>query len=271
MDFAVGQEGEETAGRRLIEAAVKDVLRPARLMKDALILLDSLYGDGPTLDQLESYEEKPAYIVGVAGLTHAQRVMRDAGECDWRDTGAQPSRGWGESGVARMWLQCGGWATKRTMICRRWQKIGGELVWNYAAVATNLTAGDERVARVMKRRGLSFEEAIWHLYGHKAGMENQWKDLLSDMGLHHPPSAKAAVNAVFYALAGLAYNLSVAARRWAFKGCGAMMRLWRFRCEVLALAGYAVHHGRVVVMRLIDARDHLVEQLAAAMGRLARL
>jgi len=59
------------------------------------------------------------------------------------------------------------------------------------AVVTNLTASDERVAQMMKQQGVSLEEAIWRLYGHKAGMENQWKELLSDLGLHHPPCAKA--------------------------------------------------------------------------------
>jgi len=270
MDFAVGHEGEKTVGRRLIEFGIEEVLRPAGLMKEVLILEDSLYGDGPTLNQLESYEEKPSYIVGVLGLKEAQRLMAEALEWQWRDTGPQPRRGWEASGVATMWLECREWKVKRTMVCRRW-KNEGELIWNYAAVVTNLTARDERVAQMMKRQGISFEEALWRLYGHKAGMENQWKELLSDLGLHHPPCAKAVVNAVFYALAGLAYNLAVAVRQWGFEAQGRGMRLWRLRSEVLALAGYAVHHGRAVIMRLVDARDHLIEQLLAAMGRLARL
>jgi len=133
MDFAVGHEGEETVGRRLIESGVEEVLRPAGLMKEVLILEDSLYGDGPTLDQLEGYEEKPSYVVGVLGLKEAQRLMAEALEWQWRDTGPQPRRGWEASGVATMWLQCGDWKVKRTMVCRRW-KNEGELIWNYAAV-----------------------------------------------------------------------------------------------------------------------------------------
>ena len=102
-------------------------------------------------------------------------------------------------------------------------------------------------------------------------MENQWKELLADLGLHHPPCAKAAVNATFYSFAALAYNLSVAARRFGLEGANRRMRLWRFRREVLGLAGRASSHGRTVVVRLTDARDHLTEQLLAAMGRLERL
>jgi hypothetical protein len=269
MDFALKGEGEETVARRLIEDGVRDVLAPEGLMDKILFLLDSLYGDGPTLDQLESYGEAAAYIVGVMGLKEAQRLMGEASECAWRDTGAQAGRGWSESGVATMWLQCAEWPVKRQMVCRRW-KNEGEMIWNYAGVVTRLTSLDRRVKNLMSQASLGFEEAIWHLYSHKQGMENQWKDLLSDMGLHHPPCAKAEVNAVFYALAGAGYNLSVAARRFGLSGSASRMRLWRFRREVLALAGYAVHHARTVVMRLVDARDRLVEQLLAAMGRIAR-
>jgi hypothetical protein len=49
------------------------------------------------------------------------------------------------------------------------------------------------------------------------------------------------------------------------------MRLWRLRREVFDLAGCVVHHGRYLVMRILDARDHLIEQLLAAMHHLARL
>jgi hypothetical protein len=270
LDFAVGSEGEETVGRRLVTAGIERVLRPARLMGDALILLDSLYGDGPTFDQLDGYVEKPKYVVGVSKLLAAHEQLRDAAECQWRDTGPQPSRGWIESGVGQFWLRARDWSVNRVMVGRRW-RVEGEMIWNYAGVVTNLTADDERVARLMRARRWTFEQAVWHLYSHKAGMENQWKDLLSDLELHHPPCAKAAVNAVFYALAGLAYNLSLAVRRWGLEGPSRRMRLWRLRSEVLAVAGYAVHHARTVVLRLVDARDHLVDQLLAAMGRLARL
>jgi len=66
--------------------------------------------------------------------------------------------------------------------------------------------------------------------------------------------------------AGVVTNLSANDERVA-----RLMRLWRLRSEVLAVAGYAAHHARTVVLRLVDARDHLVDQLLAAMGRLARL
>ncbi len=272
IDFAgEGEgEGEETHGRRLLDEALRQVLRPKKLMKRALILLDSLYGDGPTLDQLEGYREKPAYIVGVQGLKAAQYAMAELAEAQWRDTGARPHYGWSASGVAVAWLHCKSWPRKRLMVCRRWKKAG-EMLWNYAAVATNLTERRREVARLMKERGLSFAEAVWLLYGHKQAMENQWKDLLADLGLHHPPCAKARVNAIFYAIAGLAYNLAVGVRRLMLAGEDRRMRLWRLRRDVFDLCARAALRGRTVTMRFLDARDSLLDRLLAAMQRLALL
>ena len=109
MDFALEGEGELTVGRRLMDQSVERVLRPQKLMDKTLFLLDSLYGNGPTLDQIESYRERPAYIVGVMGLQRAMRTAAEIVEEQWRDTGEQPSRGWEASGVALAWLECEGW------------------------------------------------------------------------------------------------------------------------------------------------------------------
>ncbi len=249
---------------------VEELVSASKLGKHVSVLLDSLYGDGTTLDMLERLNSKPSYIVGAQGLREAQRVMSELPEAVWRDTGREESRGWSESGAATAWLSCAGWKRKRQMICRRW-KNEGEMIWNYAAVVTNLCEEDRRVRRVMERYDIGFEEAIWFLYSKKQGMENQWKDLLKDMGLHHPRCAKAQVNALFYAIAGLAYTLSVAVRTLTLEGASRRMRLWRLRREVIDVAGYVVQHGRYLVMRLLDARDHLIEQILSAMQRLARL
>jgi hypothetical protein len=269
MDFAEAGEGELTMGRRLIGETVARVLRPLKLMKNVLILLDSLYGNGPTLTQLEGYRERPAYIVGVMGLVEAQRVMSEMPEACWRDTGAQPSRGWEESAVAIAWLQCAEWDTKRTMVCRRWRKTG-EMIWNYAAVATSLTSDDPRIVKAMAH-GRNYAEVVWDLYSYKQAMENQWKDLLRDLSLHHPPCAQARVNAVFYAVAALAYNLSVGVRRLGLRGERAKMTLWRLRRDFLQLAAYASRHARGVVMRFLDAREWLTRILLESMERLAQL
>jgi hypothetical protein len=200
-------------------------------------------------------------------LKEAERVMAELPGACWIDTGAQVSRGWQESAVAIAWLQCEDWPAKRTMVCRRWRKTG-EMIWNYAAVATNLRSEDPRIVKAMAD-GRNFAEVIWDLYSYKQAMENQWKDLLRDMSLHHPPCAKARVNAVFYSIASLAYNLSVGVRRLGLGGTRSTMTLWRLRRDFFQLAAYASRHSRAVVMRFLDARQWLSKILLESMERLA--
>ena len=268
MDVALDGEGEQTVARELIERTVADVLRPCKLLDKTLFLLDSLYGDGPTLDQLERYAGAH-YIVGAQKLAAAENVMTNLPEVCWRNTGENKRRGWAASGVATAWVQCEEWPAKRAIVCRRW-KIVGELFWNYAAVLTNLSHHDSRIENRMRQNGAGFEETIWALYDRKQAMENQWKELLTDLGLHHPPCAKARVNAIFYAAAGLAYNLAVGVRLIGLEREDRRLRLWRLRRDWFDVAGRAARHGREVIVRLLAACDERIGRLLAAMGRLAR-
>lgn len=270
VDFAPKKVGEETLVRGFLADIHDEVIAPLRLGKNMLILLDSLHGDGPTFDQLEALPDQPAFIVGVQKLTAAQDVMAQLPEAVWRETGPDPKRGWAQSAWAQAWVCCDNWTHKRPMICHRWVKEG-EMVTNYAAIVTYLDQNDTRVAALMEEWKLPLEETLWKLYSSKQGLENLWKELLADMGLHHPPSAKVAVNAVFYAVAALAYNLAVGVRQLGFtKAADKAMRLWRFRREVIDVAASVVSRARQATARLLDARDHLIRRLWEAMQRLAR-
>jgi hypothetical protein len=261
-------QGEESVARGLLDRAVAEVLRPCGLLGRTLFLLDGLYGDGPALTQLERYAGA-RYIVGARKLAAAEKVMTNLPDNYWRATGPDARRGWAASGVATAWLQCEDWPVKRQIVCRRW-KEDGEFIWHCVAVVTNLTQNDSQIENLMRQNGIGFEETVWQLYGRKQAMENQWKELLTDLGLHHPPSARAAVNAIFYGAAALAYNLAVGARLIGLAGPDRRMRLWRLRREVLDVAGRAMRHGRSVVVRLLDACGQRIDRLLAAMARLAR-
>ena len=139
------------------------------------------------------------------------------------------------------------------------------MIWNFAGLITDLRPEEPRVAAKMARETIAFAEAVWRLYTRKQAMENQWKDLLSDLGLHHPPSGSVAANAVFVAIAGLAFNLAVGVRRLALDGPARTMRLWRLRREVFELPARVMRHARSVIVRLLDAREALRAQLRAAM------
>lgn len=270
LDFAPEKVGEETLARGFLADIYDGVISPLGLRNDTLILLDSLYGDGPTFDQLEALPDEPAFIVGVQKLTAAKEVMEQLPGAVWRETGPDPKRGWTQSAWAQAWVCCDGWSHKRPMICHRWVNEG-EMVTNYAAIVTYMDQNDTRVAALMEQWKLPLEETLWKLYSTKQGLENQWKELLTDMGLHHPPSAQVAANAVFYAVAALAYNLAVGVRQLGFTNAAdKAMRLWRLRREVFDVAAAVKSHAHQAMVRLLDARDHLIERLWEAMQRLAQ-
>lgn len=264
--FALKGEGETTVVIEEMEKVFHEVVKPLRLEKDALVLLDSLYGNEPILERIEKFRHSH-YVVGVSGLKAAVGAMAALPESSWQDTGEIKSLSWDASGVAVAYVQCEEWKKKRTMVCRRFRRKD-EMIWEYRAVVTDLEEDDRRIAAMMDNLNLSYPEAIWRLYAFKQGMENYWKEMLIDMGLHHPPCARAKINEFFYGLGAVAWNLSVALRRLAFTGRQAGMRLWRLRRDVFDLSAMAVHHARTVVMRFVDSRHSRVAQLLSAMGRL---
>ena len=219
--LAADGEGEQSSLRGLLSEVLTEVVEPLKLKRRALVLLDSLHGDGPTLEMLES--EHLMYIVGANKLKETERTLSEQPACAWQDTGPQPQHGWVESAVcgrsaelsrSLSWLQtsassvepCREWTEKRMLVGRRWRRerdLPG--IYHYAGVATDVA--EEKVAGLMGRREISYGEAIWYLYDRKAGLENHYKDLLADLALHYPPCQEHVRNAGFYALGALAHTL----------------------------------------------------------------
>jgi len=261
-------EGEETCVRRMLAAVAADVLKPLKLRACALLLLDSLHGDDPTLREAERL--RLHYVVGANKLAAAGKTLASQPEAVWQDTGEDRGRGWSKSGLCVCWIQCAEWKKKRVLVGRRWM-YEGEFIWNYSGVMTDLT--ESHVAHVMGG-GASYAEAIWRLYDLKMGMETQYQDLLRDLGLHHPPCQELLRNAGFYAAATLAHTLSAAVdllggatenRGSAKRQDGAKrkrpkprrMRLWRLRRRFFALPGRVARHGGVVTVTLLGLGETL--------------
>lgn len=268
---AAAGEGEETCIRQMLAPVMQDVLRPLRFHKNALLLLDSLHGDGVTLDEAERLGF--FYVVGANKLVLTAVTLAEQPEFVWQDTGANAARGWSESGVCVCTIQCEDWETQRTLVGRRFKREG-EFLWEYAGVMTNL---EERDIRPMLRDGSSYAEAIWALYNGKAGMESHYKDLLSDLGLHHPPCQEHVRNAGFYAVASLAHTLGMAVDLIGGKSSerGSLerqdggelrrakprrMRLWRLRRRLFALPGRVAYHAREFKVTLLGLSARLREE-----------
>ncbi len=264
-------EGEQAAVRELLPRVVEQILEPLNLKEAALLLLDSLHGDGPTLDLVEGHGLR--YIAGANKLSQTARVLDDQPDVVWQSTGARPELHWEESAICVCWLQCEDWPEKRQLIGRRWRKAG-EMIYHYSGVVSNLTAAD---LSSQIKSGSSFAQAIWRLYDYKAGMENYFKDLLEDLGLHHPPCQEHARNAGFYALASLACVLGrgvdLIGGRSSERGSTVRqdgrrrkrarprrMRLWRLRRRLFSLPGRIASHARRITLTLLGLSGRLREE-----------
>jgi len=264
--FARPGEGELTASLDLIEPVWREVVKPAKLDASVLFLADSLYGNDTALKKFESCRGA-RYVVGANALADVERVAAEQPEVQWKETGRDARRGWAASALCVHRFGARDWERPRTAVTRRW-RLEGEMFFRHASVLTNLEPTDARVVTMMREQNLGFAEAVWRLYDRKQAMENQFKDALIDLGLHHPPCAELARNEVFYAVASLALNLTVGARRIGLAGAEGRMRLWRLRRVLLAIPATVTHHAREVKACLYSTSNRLREIFTAAMSRL---
>ncbi|MDF7802197.1 hypothetical protein P4C99_22190, partial [Pontiellaceae bacterium B1224] len=101
----------------------------------------------------------------------------------------------------------------------------------------------------------------WKLYSQKMGMEDQFKDLLTDLFGHNPPSRELVRNRGYYALVSLAFNLArgvdqiagVQERRKLRKKrkrVSARMRISTLRRHLFALPGQIRARARTAIIEL---------------------
>ena len=191
-------EGEQTAARELLKKTCADVLEPAGLGGRALVLMDSLHGNGPSLNVIE--EHSLNYIVGAGALGLARTVLAEQPERQWVPTPEFDKRRKVEgSAVCAASIQCEEWEKPRTLVGRRW-RVPGDMFPHQAAVITNLTPDHPQLAALMERKKMNFAEAVLWLYDRKGKCETYFKGMLNDLGLHHPPCQSWGGNAAFYAI-----------------------------------------------------------------------
>jgi hypothetical protein len=260
--------------RSLFPLVVRDVLKPTRLDKKALVFLDSLHGDGPTLDVVEKVGLH--YLIGANKLVETDKVLQNLAEVSWEDTGADPARKIEKSGICVCRIQCAGWEKARTLVGRRW-RFEGSFLYFYSGVLTDLEPGD---VRHIMNRGTSYTAALWHLYNRKMGMEDYYKEPLEDLGLHHPPCQEWVRNAGFYALASLAHLLGRAVDLLGGRGKSRgeakrkdgkkrqrptplRMRLWRLRRLLFTLPARVASHSRETLVTFLGVPPALQNLIRA--------
>jgi hypothetical protein len=263
--FALPGQGERERSLELVGPAWGEVMEPAGLGGRTLWLLDSLYGDDACLQRLEACAGSH-YVVGANKLAGVQAVAMEQPESQWRPTA--PRRRGEQAALCVHTYQGQGWAAPRTVITRR-SKRHDEMFWHYWSVFTNLEPGQPQLAALMEKEELTFGEAVWRLYDHKQARENQFKELLRDLDLHHPPCSQLGRNGIFYTIAAMALNLSVAMRRIGMRGRDARMSLGRLRRMLLAMPARTACHARRMkaLLHVSDAWTRAV--FREAFGRIA--
>lgn len=245
-------EGEVTHARELVERITRDVLRPCGVDHHALVLMDSLHGNGETLDAIE--DQELSYVIGARGLKATESALAEQPESQWVATPEfdKSRTGIEDSAVCVASVQCEEWERARTIVGRRWKKKG-EMIWNYSAVLTNLEPGDERLK--LDEKSGAFARKVWSLYNRKGACENHFKNLLEDLGLHHPPCGKWQGNAGFYALGMLAGLIAVACEVLTSKPSKARRRIATLRRWIFAVPARVVLHARSANVTILGLSD----------------
>lgn len=277
-------EGEQSSLRASLDGVLEEVVDRLNLRRLALVLMDSLHGDGPTLSAFESRNAN--YIVGANKLAETKRVLADRCEIEWSERGAQPHLGWSESAVCVCSIQCEGWAEKRLLVGRRWLREGElpGMPYQYSGVMTTLREAD--VAH-MTGKSRSFADAIWKLYDMKAGYEDHFKDLLDDLAGHRPPCQELARNRGYYSLLALSHTLARGVdliglhdeRRGSRvrvdggerrRPLPRRRRIWRLRRELFNVPARIVSHGRTASVSFLGVSGEIRSTLAQIFARLGQ-
>lgn len=92
--------------------------------------------------------------------------------------------------------------------------------------------------------------AIFARHRLKGDKENQIKEVLRGLDLHHPPCAELDANGMFYAIAALAYNILIALKLLHLPDDCQNWQLKTLLRQVLLMPARLVQHARVLIARV---------------------
>jgi hypothetical protein len=223
-----------------------DTVRELSKNRLVLALLDAAFSEAQVIEKLEQHGWK--YIVCANQFRqHLTRLASEQPESQWMNTGPDASRGWTQSWVAQMIHQPEGWNKPVNLVVRRW-KVEGDHTYHYSFLYTNLETNDLPKKLI---NNFGYASLIWQLYSTKQGRENNFKTLLTDIGLHHPPSGRLGATQAFAHMAAVAANIHAFIAHRAVPKEDRGIRLWRFVRDYVTIAGKLVmESGRRLVARL---------------------
>lgn len=250
-------EGEQSALMNSLDDVLTHVVSPLRWRSRILVMMDSLHGDGPTLDRME--QERLRYVIGANKLKEVKERLQNLPDKSWTDVSEKHrTKGYVEEQTCTAYVQSESWQKKRMIFGKRFRR-DGDLVWNYTGIFCNIPPARIGCSRQIDQ---SYSLKIWKLYSLKMGMEDRLKDLLLDLAGHKPPCQELEKNRGYYALLSLAHNLARgvdlicgAAKRRALRRKGkrvhARMRISTLRRHLFTLPGFITVHSRKATVKLI--------------------
>ena len=250
-------EGEIAAQGCTRSDVLRLVVDPLGWRSHALVLMDSLHGDGPNLDWLDA--EKLFGIIGGNKLDAVKKRLEGLPDAGWKKVPEKKmQKGFAEEQVCTVYIQCEEWEKKRRLVGKRFKR-DGELMWNHSGVFCNIPP--IRIG-CLEETDIDYQLKTWKLYSLKMGMEDRFKDLLIDLAGHRPPCRELEKNRGYYALLSLAHNLARAvdliggARqrrklRRQGKRTHQRMRIATLRRHLFALPGFITVHARKATIRLV--------------------
>jgi hypothetical protein len=269
-------EGEQRALFDMLGSVLNDVVDPLGLRSDVLVLMDSLHGDGPSLERLEA--ERLMSIIGANKLDLVKRRLMELPENAWKKVPENKRRnGLSDEEVCVVYVQCEGWDKKRRVVAKRF-RYEGEIIWHYSGVFSSIPP---RRIGCNAETDIDYMTRIWKLYDRKMGMEDQFKDLLTDLYGHNPPCRELVRNRGYYSLLVLSFNLArgvdqlagVEERRKLHKErkrVSSRLRINTLRRHLFALPGLIRVHSRRLVVRLIGGGREPLEWFERWWQALAR-
>lgn len=246
-----------------------DILDRLGIPRDKILLMaDSAYGQGHLISLLK--KSKIEYIIGMN--RHRKYLTKKAMEfvnTHWKSSD-QPSRNNRTEQFLQFKHQALEWDSSVVITAVKFI-AQGELVPQFSFITSSLKNKDIANFPESYKKEL-IQPTIWTCYAHKQAYENYQKDLLSDLGMHHPSSSRTCINQVLYSIASISLNVGVFISRTIAPKPFHNARLWRIARSLYSIPAIVTRSGRYLHLRLSTAVIPAI-QLAwmASMEKLATI
>lgn len=255
FDLYPGNTEEGSVALDLIQRGLRAIDDLGIPREQFLLLADSAYGQGHIIPVLK--DSQVNYILGMnRHRRYLSKKTREFYPGYWKTT-STPARNHRTEEFCLFTYQAKEWDSNIDILAARYL-TDGELVPQTSFLTSNLTP--EQVPQLpVSCRGDSLFSSLWLTYARKQQCENHQKDLLSDLGMHHPSSSRTCVNQILYQIAQIALTIGVFVSRTLLTKPFHNARLWRIARTLYTIPACLASHGRTLSLRLSTAPADFIQ------------